>query len=113
MPQRAFIVALCVALAGCGAGSMAASEDANVTSSLQYDSVACKQLVAERNGLAARYGLAQDAKPVFSTAPTGFGAVLPDMRSADKRDADQAAGRIDAMNRSLIRRKCIEAPKAG
>jgi hypothetical protein len=111
MPERVFIAALCIALAGCGAGSMAGAEDANVTSSLQYDSVACKSLLAERNALAARYGLPQDAKPVFSNAPTGFGTVLPDMRSADKREADRASGKIDAMNRSLIRRKCIEAPK--
>lgn len=113
MQGRIFIVALCAVLAGCGAGSIAASEDANVTSSLQYDDVACKQLLAERNALAARYGLSQDAKPVFSSAPTGFGTVLPDMRGAQKRDADQASGRIDAMNRSLIRRDCIPKPKAG
>jgi hypothetical protein len=100
-------------LAGCASGSMASSEDANVTSSLQYDTVPCKQLVAERNGLAVRYGLSQDAKTVFSAPPTGFGTVLPDMRGAKRREAEQASGKIDAMNRSLVRRKCITEPKAG
>jgi len=107
------MMVLCIALAGCGAGSISASEDANVASSLQYDSVACKPLISQRNALAARYGLPQDAKPVFSSSPTGFGTVIPDTRSAARREADQASGKIDAMNRSLIRRKCIEAPKAG
>lgn len=113
MLARSIFPVLCIALAGCGAGSMAAGEDANVTSSLQYDSVACKSLLGQRDALAARYGLSQGAKPVFSTAPTGLGPVLPDARSTHQREADQASGRIDAMNRSLIRRKCIEAPKAG
>jgi hypothetical protein len=113
MLARSILPVLCLALAGCGTASIAGSEDANVASSLQFDGVACKQLVAERNALAARYGLPQDAKPVFSSAPTGFGTVLPDTRSAHKRDADRASGRIDAMNRSLIRRKCVQEPKAG
>lgn len=113
MPARAFVMALCGLLGGCGAGSMAASEDANVASSLQYDGVACRQLIAERDALAARYGLPQDARPAFAAAPAGFGTVIPDARSADRRAADQAAGQVDAMNRSLIRRRCIPKPKAG
>lgn len=104
-------VAVCAALSGCAAGTISAGEDANVSSSLQYDTVACKQLIGERDALAARYGLSQQTKPAFTSSPTGFGTVLPDMRSGNKRDADQAAGRIDAMNRSLVRRKCIAAPK--
>jgi hypothetical protein len=113
--MRTSVVAalLCALLAGCATGTIASGEDANVASSLQYDSVACKPLLAERNALAARYGLPQDARPVFSGTPTGLGTVLPDMRSETRREADQAAGRIDAMNRSLIRRKCIEKPATG
>jgi len=106
-------MALCLSLAGCASGSIAAGEDANVTSSLQYDTVPCKQLVSERDALAARYGLSQDAKTAFSAPPAGFGTVLPDMRGAQKREADQASGKIDAMNRSLVRRKCEPERKAG
>lgn len=113
MSAKNCLLVLCTALAGCASGSMASSEDANVTSSLQYDTVPCKQLVAERNGLAARRGLPQDAKTVFSALPTGFGTVIPDMRGAKRREAEQASGKIDAMNRSLVRRKCIAEPKAG
>jgi hypothetical protein len=113
MPARAFVAALCGLLAGCGAGSMATSEDANVASSLQYDGVACRQLIAERNELATRHGLSRDARPVFATAPAGFGTVIPDTRSADRRATDQAAGQVDAMNRSLVRRGCIPKPEAG
>lgn len=112
MSAKFCALVLCLSLAGCASGTIAASEEANVTSSLQYDTVPCKQLVAERNGLAARYGLSQDAKTVFSSPPTGFGTVLPDMRSARQRESEQASGRIDAMNRSLVRRKCIAKPKA-
>lgn len=104
---------LCALLAGCGAGSIASNEDANVSSSLQYDSVACNLLLAKRDALAARHGLSQEARPVFSGTPTGLGTVMPDMRSANKREAEQAAGRIDAMNRSLIRRKCVPKPADG
>jgi hypothetical protein len=100
-----------VALSGCASGTIAAGEDANVSSSLQYDGVACKQLIGERDALAARYGLSRDAKPVFTSSPTGLGTVIPDMRSGSRREADQAAGRVDAMNRSLVRRKCVAAPK--
>jgi hypothetical protein len=107
------LLMLCVSLAGCASGSVASGEDANVTSSLQYDTVPCKQLVTERNALAARHGLSQDAKTVFSSTPTGLGTVLPDMRGAHKREADQASGEIDAMNRSLVRRKCAPKPEAG
>jgi hypothetical protein len=113
MSAKYCLLVLCVALAGCASGSMASGEDANVTSSLQYDTVPCRQLIAERNGLAARYGLPQDAKTAFAAPPAGFGTLLPDMRGAKKREADQASGRIDAMNRSLVRRKCIAGPKAG
>jgi len=113
MPARSILLALCVSLAGCASGSMASGEDANVASSLQYDTVPCKQLIADRNGLAARYGLSQDAKTAFSAPPAGFGTVLPDMRGAKKREADQASGKVDAMNRSLLRRKCVAGQKAG
>ena len=113
MRTTALTTLLCGLLAGCAAGSIAAGEDANIASSLQYDSIACEPLLAERNALAARHGLPQDARPAFSGTPTGLGAVVPDIRTANKREADRAAGRIDAMNRSLIRRQCIPKPVTG
>lgn len=113
MCGRVLTAALCAMLSGCAAGSIASNEDANVASSLQYDTIACSSLIAQRNALAARYGLPQDAKPGFSKVPVGLGTVVPDMRNTRKRDTDQAAGRIDAMNRSLIRRQCIPKPATG
>lgn len=110
MLDRAALL-LCLLVAGCGANSLAAGEDSDVQSSLQYDKVACGPLLSQRNALARRYGLPQDAKPVFSDLPTGFGTVVPDIRSTQQRDKQAAAGEIDAMNRSLTRRQCTGAPK--
>ena len=117
MNGRMAALSLCllgmVPLAGC-ANSLAVAEDSNVQSSLQYDTVPCPQLLAQRNGLMQRYQLPSDAKPVFSNAPTGFGTVLPDMRSSRQRDIQKARGEIDAMNRSIVRRQCEKpAKKAG
>lgn len=100
------VLASCLAVAGCVGNSMSERQDANVRSSLQYDSVPCDQLLAQRNGLAQQYHLSVNAKPSFSNPAMGFGPFTPDMRSKSKRDSDQATGRIDAMNRSMARREC-------
>ena len=107
MRRNVMILASCLAMAGCvGGTSMAERQDQDVQSSLQYDSVPCDQLVAERNGLAAQYHLSTTAKPSFSNPAMGFGPFTPDVRSKRQRDADQAIGKIDAMNRSIERRDC-------
>lgn len=80
--------------------------------SIQYDKIECKKLIAQRNAVAGTGGVATDAKPVFAETPLGLGPVLPDVRSTKQRSADQAAGQVDAMNRSLIRRQCIPKPAA-
>ncbi|RUU27853.1 hypothetical protein EOD08_21755 [Mesorhizobium sp. M6A.T.Ca.TU.002.02.2.1] len=101
----------CLAMAGCAGASMAERQDENVQSSLQYDSVPCDQLLAQRNELAQRYRLSQDAKPSFSDPGVGLGPFTPDVRSKTQRDVEQASGRIDAMNRSIARRECGEPAK--
>jgi hypothetical protein len=101
------MLASCLTMAGCvGGTSMSERQDEDVQSSLQYDSVPCDQLLAQRNGLAQQYHLSTDAKPSFSNPAMGFGPFTPDMRSKAKRDTDQATGQIDAMNRSIERRDC-------
>jgi hypothetical protein len=37
-----------------------------------------------------------------------MGPLTPDVRSERRRKAEAARGEIDAMNRSLTRRKCVE-----
>lgn len=106
MRWNMIVLASCVATAGCVGNSMSERQDANIQSSLQYDSVPCDQLLAQRNGLAQQYHLSTEAKPTFSNPAMGFGPFTPDMRSKAKRDADQATGEIDAMNRSIDRRDC-------
>ncbi|MCP9229203.1 hypothetical protein NMG46_02910 [Mesorhizobium sp. LMG 17147] len=105
------VLASCLAMAGCVGNSMSERQDENVQSSLLYDKVPCDQLLAQRNGLAQQYHLPVDAKPSFSNPATGFGPFTPDMRSKAKRDADQASGKIDAMNRSIARRECGKPAK--
>lgn len=111
MRNRAMLLS-CLLLSGCGANSLVSKEDSAVHSSLQYDKVACGSLLAERDALVKRYHLPVDAKPVFTDVPTGLGAVLPDIRSARQREAQDAAGRVDAMNRSMARRQCAGAPRS-
>ena len=94
-------------LAGCG-NSLTAHQDQAVASALPYDSVPCERLLAQRNGLALQYGLPRDAKPVFASQPYGIGPLTPDLRSERSRRAEAARGSIDAMNRSLARRKCSQ-----
>ncbi|MGX5842363.1 hypothetical protein ACWGTI_16730 [Mesorhizobium sp. ArgA1] len=106
MRRNMVVLASCLAMAGCVGSSMSDRQDANVQSSLQYDSVPCDQLLAERNGLAQQYNLSTTAKPSFSNPAMGFGPFTPDVRSKSKRDTDMASGKIDAMNRSMERRDC-------
>ena len=106
MRWNMMVLASCLAMAGCMGSSMSERQDANVESSLQFDTVPCDQLLAQRNGLAQQYHLAVDAKPTFSNPAMGFGPFTPDMRSKSKRDTDLASGKIDAMNRSIERRDC-------
>lgn len=100
------VLASCLAITGCAGNSMAERQDANVQSSLQYDSVPCDRLLAQRNGLAQRYRLSRDAKPSFSNPGVGLGPFTPDFRSKTQRDIEKASGQIDAMNRSITRREC-------
>ena len=112
MRWNMMILASCLLTAGCvGGTSMSEQQDANVQSSLQYDTVPCDQLLAQRNGLAQQYNLATKAKPTFSNPAMGFGPFTPDMRSKAKRDTDKASGEIDAMNRSIDRRDCGQPDK--
>lgn len=105
-------LASCLAASGCiGGTSMSERQDANVESSLQYDSVPCDQLLAQRNALAQQYNLPTTAKTTFSNPAMGFGPFTPDVRSKAKRDLDQATGEIDAMNRSIERRDCGQPDK--
>lgn len=106
MRWNMMILASCLATAGCVGNSMSERQDANIESSLQYDTVPCDQLLAQRNGLAQQYNLPVTVKPTFSNPAMGFGPFTPDMRSKAKRDSDKASGEIDAMNRSLERRDC-------
>jgi hypothetical protein len=105
------VLAPCLLIAGCAGASLAEGQDEDVQSSLQYDSVPCDRLLAQRNGLVQQYHLSVDAKPSFSNPATGFGPFMPDIRSKTKRDADQATGKIDAMNRSIARRECGKPAK--
>ncbi|TIU05300.1 MAG: hypothetical protein E5W44_26140, partial [Mesorhizobium sp.] len=106
------VLASCLMTAGCvGGTSMAERQDENVQSSLQYDSVPCEQLLANRNALAQQYNLPVTAKPAFSNPAMGFGPFTPDMRSRAQRDSDKASGEIDAMNRSIERRDCGKPKK--
>ncbi|MEP6566659.1 MAG: hypothetical protein ABJB10_16130 [Mesorhizobium sp.] len=111
MRWNMMVLASCLAISGCMGSSMSERQDANVESSLQFDTVPCDQLLAQRNGLAQQYKLAVDAKPTFSNPAMGFGPFTPDVRSKNQRDIDQATGRIDAMNRSITRRECDKPAK--
>lgn len=97
-------------VAGCG-NSLTERQDQAVVSALPYDSVPCDTLFMHRDALAAQYGLPPDARPVFVRQPYGMGPLTPDVRSEHRRKAESARGEIDAMNRSLKRRKCVaQAP---
>lgn len=103
-------IPLCLFLAGCGSNSQVEHQERNIMSSLPYDSVPCNALLAKRQALMQRYNLGADAKPIVSEMPLGLGPMVPDMRSKERKASEQARGEIDAMNRSMVRRKCIPAP---
>lgn len=111
MRWNMIVLASCLLAAGCAGNSMAERQDADIQSSLQYDTVPCDQLLAQRNGLAQQYNLSTKAKPTFSNPAMGFGPFTPDMRSKAKRDTDKVTGEIDAMNRSIDRRQCGQPDK--
>ncbi len=105
---RICLMGACLMAAGCG-NSIVERQDQAVASALPYDSVPCETLFMHRDALAAQYGLPLDAKPVFVSQVYGVGPLTPDMRPERRRKAEAARGEIDAMNRSMKRRKC-EAP---
>ena len=82
-------------------------------SSLPYDSVPCQTLLTKRQDLMQRYKLDENSKPVVSEAPLGLGPALGDTRSAEQKAVERARGEINAMNRSMARRKCIPALPKG
>jgi hypothetical protein len=106
MRWNMIVLASCLVTAGCAGSSMAERQDADIQSSLQYDSVPCGQLLAQRNALAQQHNLSTKAKPAFSNPAMGFGPFMPDVRSKAKQDTDKATGEMDAMNRSIDRRDC-------
>ncbi|MGB3418287.1 MAG: hypothetical protein WBA36_16560 [Mesorhizobium sp.] len=103
MKHLVLVVAL-FSLGGCGANSLIAHQEATVIVSTLYDDVDCRQLLAERNGLAREENLPMDAKVTFSSISLGLGILIPDYRTEAKRRQDTARGKIMAMNDSLARR---------
>ncbi|QDC02590.1 hypothetical protein [Mesorhizobium sp. 8] len=113
MRASLIVLPLCLFLASCGSDSLVGHQERNIMSSLPYDSTPCNTLLAKRQSLMSRYYLDENAKPVVSATPLGLGPVVPDTRSKAQQAVEQARGEIDAMNRSMVRRKCIPAsPKA-
>ena len=107
MRNALLIAILPLALSGC----MASSLESEMVSSLQYDSVACPQLVSQREALAARYAITTEGGPLVpgqrpKYVVTGFGPITPDMRSAADKERARAIGEVAAMDRSIERRKC-------
>jgi hypothetical protein len=103
-------LALAATLAACTAcqNSIAVRQDEEIVASTRYDDVECAALAAERDALAARYGLAPTLtrEPLPESATPGFGIFIPDARSEDERAKAKAIGEISAMNRSMERRRC-------
>lgn len=103
---RILLLPLILAATACG-GTRSAVEDASVISSTRYDDVPCAQLVAQRNDLAARFGLARNVeRPSFEGRRAGLGVIMPDLRSETTRQQDQAVYMVHAMSRSIERRNC-------
>jgi hypothetical protein len=111
MRWHILVLMSCMLAAGCVGNSTSERQDENERSSLQYDAVACDELLAQRDGLAQQYHLPVTVKPSFSNPAMGFGPFTPDMRSRTRRDTDRAIGEIDAMNRSIERRDCVKPDK--
>lgn len=106
MRNHIFLLVLFL-LVGCGGLTEALEEE--VVSSLQYDTVECSQLVAQREALAARYeitGRGDELEPGKRPAylPTGAGPFVPDLRAEQTRERRRAIGEVAAMDRSIQRR---------
>lgn len=112
--MRKTIVALMAALMLSGCGNFSQSLDSEIVSSMKYDGVDCKTLIADRKALAARYDIpAKGGKTKPGQRPAylvpGFGTMLPDVRGKQEKERRQALGELDAMDRSLERRRCVTA----
>ncbi|HEY4191330.1 MAG TPA: hypothetical protein VGM46_01675 [Mesorhizobium sp.] len=103
MKYMMLMVAL-LGLGGCAGHSLADAEDSVMVVSLVYDKVPCGRLTNERNALAREVGVPTGAKVTFTPVSTGFGVVIPDFRSNERRKRDSAVGKIVGMNDSLLRR---------
>lgn len=98
---------LCVG--GC---SLTANLDEEMESSIVYDDIPCAELVVQRDQLAGSLGLNPSAErdPALSDefrcdiGPAT--SLLPDLRSHQAKKVGRAKGKIEAMNRSLVRREC-------
>ena len=105
-----------VSLAACA--DMVGNTNREVVNSTQFDTVACKDLISQRNALVARYG-SPDAlpegqkpgeRPYLKHEPLGM-FLAPDFRDKNQIETRKALGRIDAMNHSIERRQCEGTPK--
>ncbi len=107
------IAAMLIAASVAACSDMRADVDAEPVNSVRYDSVPCRTLIAERDGLVRTYGspggLPADQqpgiRPYLKQQPTGLMPV-PDFRSTSTREHKKAYGRIEAMDRSIERRQC-------
>lgn len=106
--MRNLTVVLATTLLAACSNSVSVQRDAEIVSSIQFDEVACPDLLRQRDQLAAQYGLQPTAQrePQPESATPGFGLVIPDMRSGDEKARAQASGRLSAMNNSINRRNC-------
>ncbi len=95
------------ALCGC----MSSALDDEIVSSMHYDSIACPDLIAQRNALAARYAITASGPALVpgerpKYLEPGVGMIVPDYRSASDKERGKAIGEVAAMDRSIARRKC-------
>lgn len=102
--------ALAVFCAAC-TNSVAVRHDQEIVNSMNYDEIPCRTLADQRDALAARHGLARDARREAQqeSNTAGFGIFIPDARSEATREKARAASEIGAMNRSMERRRCGQA----
>ena len=110
--MRKFLV-IATVLSACTAcqNSVAVQREAEIVSSTRYDDIACDQLAAQRDALAARHGVAStvERQPQTESSTPGFGIFIPDTRGETQRAQARAIGEISAMNRSMERRRCGES----
>jgi hypothetical protein len=109
MPIRALLALTFLSLAGCT--SVGPALDNEVVSSMNFDTMPCPELMAQRDALAGRHGLPRDTSALvpgrrpFYVLP-GAGPVVPDMRMPWTRERSRAIGEVKAMDGSINRRKC-------